>query len=122
MENSEASCLEFEMSRIYLLFMVLAAATAATCFAQPPADQRFDELVMTRPLSPEESLQAMHVRPGMKVELVAAEPLIVDPVAFDWGPDGRLWVVEMRDYPNGLNWRNQVDSLGNAGGCEKVLD
>ena len=24
---------------------------------------------------------------------------MVDPVAFDWGPDGRLWVVEMRDYP-----------------------
>ena len=25
----------------------------------------------------------------------------MDPVNFDWGPDGKLWVVEMRDYPNG---------------------
>jgi putative membrane-bound dehydrogenase-like protein len=41
------------------------------------------------------------------VELVAAEPLVVDPVAIDWGPDGKLWVVEMRDYPMGMdgNWK-----------------
>ena len=42
------------------------------------------------PLSPEDSLKHLHVRPGMKVELVAAEPLVRDPVAFDWGPDGKL--------------------------------
>ena len=34
-------------------------------------------------------------RPGFVVELVAKEPLVTDPVAFDWGSDGRLWVVEM---------------------------
>jgi putative membrane-bound dehydrogenase-like protein len=68
------------------------------------------------PLSPEESLKAIVLRPGMKVELVAAEPLVVDPVAFDWGPDGRLWVVEMRDYPNGM------DGRGKPGGRVKVLD
>jgi putative membrane-bound dehydrogenase-like protein len=68
------------------------------------------------PKSPEESLQAITVRPGMRVELVAAEPLVVDPVAFDWGPDGRLWVVEMRDYPDGL------DGRGQPGGRVKVLE
>ena len=67
------------------------------------------------PLSPAESLAALQVHPAMQVELVAAEPLVVDPVAFDWGPDGRLWVVEMRDYPNGL------DGAGKPGGRVKVL-
>ena len=33
-----------------------------------------------------------------EIELVAVEPLIVDPVAIDFHPDGRLWVVEMPDY------------------------
>src|SRR2546429_2180788 len=113
--------LECEMTRIYSLFVVFAAAAAATCLAQTPADQRFDELVMTIPLSPEESLKAMHVQPGMKIELVAAEPLVVDPVAFDWGPDGRLWVVEMRDYPNGMAWNKEGDPLGKPGGRVKVL-
>lgn len=66
-------------------------------------------------LSPDESLAAIEVRPGMRVELVACEPLIEDPVAFDWGPDGRLWVAEMCDYPNGL------DGEGKPGGKIKVL-
>lgn len=67
------------------------------------------------PQSPEKSLASIAVPPGMRVELVAAEPLIVDPIAFDWGPDGRLWVVEMRDYPRGL------DERGAPGGRVKVL-
>ncbi|MEE2714124.1 MAG: PVC-type heme-binding CxxCH protein, partial [Planctomycetota bacterium] len=49
----------------------------------------------------EQAARALHARPGLRVELVAAEPLIKDPIAFDWGPDGRLWVVEMGDYPLG---------------------
>ncbi len=79
------------------------------------------KIEMTRPLSPEESLKALHVRPGFTVELVAAEPLVVDPVAFDWGPDGRLWVVEMRDYPNGITWKKEGDQFGVPGGRVKVL-
>jgi putative membrane-bound dehydrogenase-like protein len=97
------------------------AVAPLSALAQPAADSRFDDLQMTRPLSPEESLKAMHVRPGMKVELAAAEPLIVDPVAFDWGPDGRLWVVEMRDYPSGMTWNKEGDEFGKPGGRVKVL-
>src|SRR5262245_31214686 len=109
------------MSRAYCFSLVLAAAASTTCFAQQSSDQRFDELVMTKPLSPEESLKAMHVRPGMKIELVATEPLVVDPVAFDWGSDGRLWVVEMRDYPSGMTWNKEGDEFGKPGGRVKVL-
>src|SRR6266542_3255081 len=69
-----------------------------------------------RAKSPEESLACIRVRPGFKVELVANEPLVVDPVAFDWGPDGKFWVVEMRDYPLGL------DGHGKPGGVIKYLE
>ena len=48
-------------------------------------------------------LTTIKPRPGFQIELIAAEPLIVSPVAFDWGADGKLWVVEMRDYPLGMN-------------------
>ena len=54
------------------------------------------------PKSPEEALAAFHTKVAWSVELAAAEPLVVDPVAIDWGADGKLWVVEMRDYPMGL--------------------
>ncbi|MBX9622486.1 MAG: c-type cytochrome [Gemmataceae bacterium] len=55
----------------------------------------------TRPLSPHQSLARIQVGPGLKAELVAAEPLVADPVAIAFGPDGKLWVAEMADYPNG---------------------
>lgn len=61
----------------------------------------------TRPLEPEEALESFTTRPGMVVELAAAEPLIQDPISIEWGPDGKLWVCEMHDYPSGTdnNWQ-----------------
>ena len=70
----------------------------------------------SEPLSPEESLKKVHVRDGYKVELVAAEPLVLDPVAFDWDERGRLWVVEMADYPLGM------DGKGKPGGRVRILE
>jgi putative membrane-bound dehydrogenase-like protein len=57
----------------------------------------------TEAKSPEESYRLFHIKPGYAIELVAAEPLVGDPVAIDWGPDGKLWVVEMVDYPMGMD-------------------
>lgn len=53
------------------------------------------------PIEPEASLQYLEVDPGLTVELVAAEPDVVDPVAAAFDEHGQLWVVEMTDYPNG---------------------
>jgi putative membrane-bound dehydrogenase-like protein len=55
------------------------------------------------PKSPEKALQSFKTHDDLKIELVAAEPLVTDPVAIDFGPDGRLWVVEMTDYARGVN-------------------
>jgi len=74
-----------------------------------PKQFRFDEqqAEFPPPKSPEESLAAIETKPGLEVQLVASEPLVVDPVAIDWSADGKLWVVEMHDYPSGLdgNWK-----------------
>ena len=55
------------------------------------------------PLSPSESLKVAHLRDGFEMELMAAEPMVLDPVAIEWGPDGKLWVAEMADYPLGAD-------------------
>ena len=55
------------------------------------------------PLPPEDALASIQTKAGFTVQLAAAEPVVVDPVAIDWGPDGKLWVVEMRDYPSGMD-------------------
>jgi putative membrane-bound dehydrogenase-like protein len=77
----------------------------------PPADPD-----RPPPLTPEASRQSFRVKPGLKVELVASEPLVESPVAIDFGADGRLWVCEMRDYPAGLDGKYQ------PGGAIKVLE
>ena len=69
-----------------------------------------------QPLSPAEGLAAWQVSPRFKVELVAAEPLVMDPVAIDWGADGKLWVAEMADYPQG------IDGHGKPGGRIRYLE
>jgi putative membrane-bound dehydrogenase-like protein len=51
------------------------------------------------PLSPADSMKKMEIVPGYTIELVAAEPDVVDPVAFTWDADGKLYVAEMGDYP-----------------------
>jgi uncharacterized protein len=47
-----------------------------------------------------ESLKLMSLRPGMRAELFAAEPLINNIIDFTWDARGRLWAVETNDYPN----------------------
>lgn len=53
------------------------------------------------PLSPRDEQATFRVVPGFRVELVAAEPDVIDPVALCFDEDGRMYVVEMRGYPNG---------------------
>jgi putative membrane-bound dehydrogenase-like protein len=53
------------------------------------------------PLTPQQSLAAIKTKANLTVDLVAAEPLVNSPVAIDFGPDGKLWVAEMIDYPQG---------------------
>lgn len=69
----------------------------------------------TRPLPPQASLKTIHARPGFVVELAAAEPLVTSPVAINFGPDGRMWVAEMYDYPSG------VDNNFQPGGRIRIL-
>jgi putative membrane-bound dehydrogenase-like protein len=66
--------------------------------------------------TPEGSLKSIAVAPGFNVELVASEPLVKDPIAFEWGADGKLWVVEMGDYPLG------IDGKGKPGGVVRFLE
>jgi putative membrane-bound dehydrogenase-like protein len=53
------------------------------------------------PRTPEAERQTFALNPGLTVELVASEPQIQSPVAMAFDEAGRLYVVEMRDYPNG---------------------
>jgi putative membrane-bound dehydrogenase-like protein len=53
------------------------------------------------PLTPADALKAFEAAPGLRVELVAAEPLVASPCAIAFDSKGRLFVAENRGYPIG---------------------
>ncbi|RYG04093.1 MAG: dehydrogenase, partial [Chitinophagaceae bacterium] len=62
-------------------------------------------------LDAEKAIESMVTEPGLKIELVAAEPLVIAPVAMTFDNKGRMWVVEMTGY--------MPDTTGNG---EEALD
>ena len=52
-------------------------------------------------LSPEESRKKILLPPGFEARLFASEPEVVNPVAMTWDERGRLWVLELYEYPSG---------------------
>ena len=79
--------------------IVLAVIVMA---AQADDQQRPQTPLPKGPLSPEESLKHFVLADSnLQIEIVAAEPEVIDPVAIQFDEHGRLWVVELSDYPNG---------------------
>lgn len=67
-------------------------------------------------LSPADSLATLRVADGFQVELIAAEPLIADPVAMEIDEKGRLFVAEMPGYPSDLNKTGRIKLLTDTNG------
>ncbi|MBG89452.1 MAG: dehydrogenase [Verrucomicrobiales bacterium] len=64
-------------------------------------DSGLRDMVFPQPVEASDANSYFTTKPGHYVQLVASEPDVIDPVAIDWGLDGRLWVAEMNDYPSG---------------------
>ncbi|MFO0939388.1 MAG: PVC-type heme-binding CxxCH protein [Pirellulales bacterium] len=75
--------------RLALLVWLWVVVSCQTFFAQD------------LPLSPPEAIARFQLAEDLKIELVAGEPFVQDPVAIAWDSHGRLFVVEMGDYPVG---------------------
>jgi putative membrane-bound dehydrogenase-like protein len=50
-------------------------------------------------LTPQESLKRLQVPDGFEVKIAAAEPEVINPIAFTVDEKGRIWVVECYEYP-----------------------
>ena len=57
-------------------------------------------------------MKTMHLPPGYRLELVASEPMVLDPVVIDWDAEGRLWVVEMPGYMIDIQATRELEPLG----------
>lgn len=94
------------MKRPFLTPLLLLSAFSALGAEAP--------LPRTKPLEPAEALKSFRVLDGFQLDLLAAEPLVMDPVAAAYDEDGRLFVVEMSDYPH-VDPKNDKPFAENAG-------
>lgn len=83
----------------FALVLVVSAFLPLVSLAQK--EHGFDN---TKPsgqpyLTPAESLKRMKVADGFEVKLFAAEPMVINPIAFTIDEKGRAWVVESFEYP-----------------------
>jgi mono/diheme cytochrome c family protein/glucose/arabinose dehydrogenase len=62
--------------------------------------------------TPEQEHATFTLAPGFRAELVAADPLVGDPIALQFGPDGRLWVLEMRGYMPNADGAGEREPVG----------
>ena len=85
----------------------------------------FNSSAFCDPLSPKDELATFKTLPGFKVELVASEPDVIDPVAMAFDEKGRLFVCEMIGYPHGGVGHRQgeprPDSLPDRSGRRRPL-
>jgi mono/diheme cytochrome c family protein/glucose/arabinose dehydrogenase len=105
------------LPRILALSACFAVSTVAAQNAEatgevPPSLVPLELYPDTRALSPEEELKTFQVAPGYRVELAASEPLVGDPIFAQFGPDGRLWVVEMRGYMPDIHGNREDEPVG----------
>lgn len=63
-------------------------------------------------LSAEEELRSFEITDGLKVELVAQEPMVQDPIVIEFDEDGRLWVVEMKGFMPDIDGKGENDPVG----------
>jgi mono/diheme cytochrome c family protein/glucose/arabinose dehydrogenase len=92
--------------------LILAAVTTGSSVPrswltelQPVADE-------SPVLSPGDELKTFRLPQGYRMELVASEPLIQEPVVIDWDTEGRLWAVEMLGYMNDMQASHEHDPVG----------
>ena len=88
-----------------LFWSLILIACFAGCNPNASSDDRQrdslairEEFASSPVRSPEEALKTMQLEAGFTIQLAAAEPLIIAPVALTFDEKGRIWVVEMQGY------------------------
>ena len=80
-------------------------------FAQDRSEIKINPDPSSSTFSPEDSLSTIRVPDGFKLELVAAEPMIEEPVCMAWGPNGELYVAEMRSYMQDIDMGGELEPV-----------
>jgi mono/diheme cytochrome c family protein/glucose/arabinose dehydrogenase len=74
------------------------------------------------PRSAEEELKTFKLPPGFHMELVASDPLVEMPIAMQFDPNGRIYVVEMRGFMPNVDAIGEKEPVGRVSVLEDTDD
>jgi hypothetical protein len=60
---------------------------------------------------PEDAIKTIYMAPGYRLDLVASEPLVKDPILMEFDADGRMWVMEMPGFAVDETMRDSRDPV-----------
>lgn len=87
------------MTNVKLLSLLSAICMTASILFADESTRADDDMRRVPPTAPVDAVKTIQLQNGFRAELVAAEPLITDPIAMQYDENGLAYVVEMNDYP-----------------------
>lgn len=99
-----------QLSKPNPIFFVLITGLLALGSFTVNVGTTADDLSPVR--TPEQEMATFQTEPGLKIQLVAAEPMVQDPVTMTFDADGRLWVVEMPGYMANIDGTGEEKPTG----------
>ncbi len=96
-----------------IIFLLLVPFLIVNCNHQ----EQYKDIIYKKPsiipdpsapiLSPEESMKTIYLPEGFKLELVASEPMIEEPIAIAFDGDGKMYVAELLTYMQDIDGTNK---------------
>lgn len=96
--------------RVALLAAALTGAVLISTLAADRYHEQGDDL------SPREALASFELQQGFKIELLASEPLVSDPIDMEIDEHGRIYVLEMHGYPTDQSGSDRIVLLQDTDG------
>jgi putative membrane-bound dehydrogenase-like protein len=102
-----------------VILTLTAVSTSLVCRLIPV---RADDTTVApgRPLEPAAALESFELAPGLAIDLVAAEPLVRDPIALEFDADGTAYAIELPPYNQqakpGANFHGSINRLRDRDG------
>lgn len=91
--------------------MLLAGNSGGDLNKQRPK-YHIDRIPPAPVLTPEQELKTFKLPPGFHMELVAAEPMVQEPICLTFDPDGRMYIVELRAYMPDIQGTGEMNPDG----------
>lgn len=87
---------------LFPTFLLLIVITLLSCTDEKKRNITREELINNAPvLTPKEFMNFTYLEDGFELQLIAAEPHVVSPIAMTFDEKNRIWAVEMTGYmPN----------------------